>query len=100
MKQKVYNTCKFVFFLSLLEYIGWVGQTIIVYIKGIDTNWFISSLGKSEIVYDWSAVYEITEQFLLITLIIAWPLRLFQVIMLILIIRETVKKRKEKKDGN
>ena len=97
MKQKIYKICKLIFFISLLEYIGWLGQAIIVYIKGIDTNWFISSLGKSEIVYGWAAVNEVCEQFLLITILIAWPLRLFQFIMLILIIREIIKKRNEKK---
>ena len=93
MKHKIYVVLKIIFFVSLLEYIGWLIKAIRVYSQGIDTNWFIPSLGKSEIVYGWDAIDQVWGQ-LVISSFIVWPLRIFQVIMLIVLVINLIKKIK------
>ena len=84
MKKIIWNIATIIFILSLV-YEVWIIYTIIhAYLFGMNTNWFITSLGKDEMVYGIEAVHEALEKILLFSVLIYFPAPIYQIVYIIL----------------
>ena len=90
--QIIWKIASIIFVLSFL-YEVWILYTIIhAYLHGMESNWFISSLGSNEMLYGKEALHEAREKVILFTALIFFPVPLYQIVYIIISLVSLVRK--------